>query len=262
MKYYVSFPIFYDCDLRCYYCFSADSMMTNTPPMRKVTVSHFNAFRDKFLSDAEEIVVELNGGETFLPINIATVTSFIKGTRNERIELQTNGIQPMDAYRALLPFKDRVLRIGFTYHRKMIDNVPSYRRAYESNVLMMRDLGFSVYVKEILFHEERASILENKKKWESLGVEFKIQDFKGAFLGLSGEGSAEYDREDWGLISNEYLRDTSDCRCKAGYKQLIVMRDGSIIGCYRMPEVVGDMIEGTYRPNYLVSLINKAILWT
>jgi hypothetical protein len=262
MKYYVSFPIFFDCDLRCYYCFSADSMMTNMPPVRKVTVSHYNAFKEKFLADAEEIVVELNGGETFLPTNVAAVTAFIKGTAAERIELQTNGIQPGDAYKELLPFKDRIFRVGFTYHRKMIDRVPSYRTLYEANVLMMKGLGFPVYVKEILFHDERGAILENKKRWESLGVEFKVQDFKGSFLGLSGEGSAEYDREDWGLISNEYIRDTSDCRCKAGYKQLIVMRDGSVISCYRMPEVVGNMVEGTYRPNYLVSLSKKAILWT
>lgn len=262
MKYYVSFPIFFDCDLRCYYCFSADSMMTNMPPVRKVTVSDYCRFRDKFLADAEEIVVELNGGETFLPINIAAVTSFIKGTDRERIELQTNGIQPEDSYRALLPFKDRVFRLGFTYHRKMIDRVPSYRTAYESNVLMMKSLGFHVYVKEILFHDERAAIEENRKRWEGLGVEFKIQDFKGAFLGLSGEGCFEYDTEDWGLISSEYIRDVVDCRCKAGYKQLIVMRDGSVISCYRLPEVVGNMVEGTYRPNYTVSLSKKAILWT
>jgi len=168
MRYYVNFPIFYDCDLRCFYCFSADSMRTNMPPVRRVTATDYNQFRAKFLADAEDIIVELNGGESFLPINNAAVINFMKRTP-DRIELQTNGIQPAEMYRTLLPFKDRIFRIGFTYHRKMIHTVPSYRDAFETNVRMMKVLGFPIYVKEILFHDERSAILENKKDgkdWE------------------------------------------------------------------------------------------------
>jgi organic radical activating enzyme len=262
MKYYVSFPLFYDCDLRCYYCFSADSMRTNMPPKREVTVTAYNKFRQKFFSDAEDIVVELTGGESFLPINNAVVVNFIKRTTTERIELQTNGIQPIDAYKTLLPFKDRLLRIGFTYHRKMIHNVLSYRNTYDSNVLAARDLGLPVYVKELLFHEERDAILENKRRWESLGVEFKIQDFKGSYLGVSKEGVADYTPEDHSLVSNEYVHNLGDCKCKDGYKQLIVMRDGSIISCYIVADIVGNMIDGTYRPNHYVSLMSKSLVWT
>jgi len=261
MKYYISFPIFYDCDLRCFYCFSADSMRTNMPPVRKVTATDYNRFRDKFLADAEDIIVELNGGESFLPINNAAVINFIKRT-SDRIELQTNGIQPAEMYKTLLPFKDRIFRIGFTYHRKMIHTIPSYREAYETNVRMMKVLGFPVYVKEILFHDERAAILENKKRWEHMGVDFKIQDFKGSFLGLSKDGVSDYTAEDQHLISAEYLHDQDDCRCKPGHKQLIVMRDGSIISCYVIQEVVGNMIDGTYRANHCVSLNRKALIWT
>jgi hypothetical protein len=261
MRYYVSFPIFYDCDLRCFYCFSADSMRTNLPPVRKVTATDYTRFRDKFLADAEEIIVELNGGESFLPINSAAVINFLKRTQ-DRIELQTNGIQPAEMYRKLLPFKERIFRVGFTYHRKMIDSVPSFRSTYEANVLMMKSLGFPVYVKEILFHDERDAILENKARWESLGIDFKIQDFKGAFLGLSKESVLDYTVEDQRLISGEYVHDQNDCRCKIGFKQLIVMRDGSIISCYVVPEVVGNMIAGTYNPRHYVSLVSKSLVWT
>jgi hypothetical protein len=236
-------------------------MMTNLPPVRKVTVEDYVRFKDRFLCDAEDIVVELNGGETFLPINIAAIKRFIKGTTTERIELQTNGIQPEEAYKEILPFRDRLFKIGFTYHRKMIDKVPSYRSAYERNVLMMKELGLPVYVKEILFHEEQDAILENKSKWESLGIDFKIQDFKGSFLGVSGEGIAEYTSDDWRLVSCEYIRNAGDCRCKAGYKQLLVMKDGTVISCYRMQEAVGNMIEGTYKSNYYVSLLDKKVVW-
>jgi hypothetical protein len=262
LKYYVSFPIFYDCDLRCYYCFSADSMRTNMPPPRQVTVSHYNAFREKFLADAEEIVVELNGGESFLPMNNAAVLNFIRRTETDKIELQSNGLQPGDMYKSLIPFKERILRLGFTYHRKMIHTVPSFRETYKNNVLMMRDLGFPIYVKEILFPEEREAIRENKAHWESLGVDFKVQDFKGSFLGSSGEQLSEYSPEDYVLLSNEYVRNQSDCRCKKGYKQLLVMRDGSILACYVIPDVVGNMIEGTYSPNYYVSFVSKSVVWT
>jgi len=262
MKYYVSFPIFFDCDLRCYYCFSADSMNTNMPPVRQVTATHYCNFRDKFLSDAEEIVVELNGGETFLPVNVAAVTNFMRRTGPELIELQTNGIQSEDAYKTLLAFRGRILRLGFTYHRKMIHSIPTYRRAYERNVLMMRDLGFPVYVKELFFTDEREAILDNKARWESLGVEFKVQDFKGSFLGLSGEEVVRYTAEDFKLISREYLRDDHDCRCKDGYKQLIVMRGGTIIACYLIQESVGDMIKCEYKPNYCVFMSEKRLIWT
>lgn len=261
MKYYVSFPIFFDCDLRCYYCFSADSMKTNMPPVRTVTVTDYNRFKDKFLADAEEIVVELTGGESFLPINTAAIINFIKRTTTERIELQTNGIQPVEMYKSLLPFKDRLLRIGFTYHRKMIHNVSSYRKTFASNVLMMKDLGFLVYVKELLFHEERDAILEHKRTWESLQVEFKIQDFKGANLGVSKEAVEDYTAEDWSLITPEYCRNISDCRCKEGYKQLIIMRDGSVISCYVIPDIVGHIIECTYSPNHYVNRIKKSLVW-
>lgn len=262
MKYYVSFPIFYDCDLRCYYCFSADSMSTNMPPRRLVTATDYCRFRDKYLGDAEEIIVELSGGESFLPINVAAVSNFIRRTDRERIELQTNGIQEEGSYRGLLPFKDRVFRIGFTYHRKMIHNVRTYRETYERNVIMMRDLGFKVYVKELLFVDERHAIEENKARWEGLGIDFRVQDFKGAYLGISGEETRKYTREDSCLVSPEYIRDLYDCRCKYGYTQLIVMRSGKIISCYALQEPVGDMIQCTYRPGYKVLIVEKRILWS
>ena len=49
---------------------------------------------------------------------------------------------------------------------------------------------------------------------------------------------------------------------KEGYKQLLVMRDGSILACYVIPDVVGNMIEGTYSPNYYVSFDSKSVVWT
>ena len=262
MKYYVSYPIFYDCDLRCYYCFYADEMRTNMPPLRRVTVPLYNKFRDKFLADAEEIVVELNGGESFLPINNATVLNFIKRTTTERIEMQSNGLQPPEMYKTLIPFKDRILRLGFTYHRRMIHSVPSFRQTYEKNVLMMRDQGFPVYVKEILFREEFDDIVENKSRWESLGVDFKVQDFKGSFMGTSQEQTEDYTPEEVRLISAEYMRAQNDCRCKPGYKQLLVMRDGSILSCYDIPDIVGNLIECTWKPNHYVCLDNKSLIWT
>lgn len=262
MKYYVNFPIFFDCDLRCYYCFSAGSMNTNMPPVRIVTATHYCAFRDRHLADAEDIVVELNGGETFLPMNVAAVTNFMRRTGPERIELQTNGIQPEDAYRAIRPFRDRIYRLGFTYHRRMIHSIQTYRRAFERNVLMMRDFGFPVYVKELLFVGERDRIAENGDRWRSLGVGFKVQDFKGASLGMSGEELPRYSTEDFAMISPEYLRDPNDCRCKHGYKQLIVMRDGTIISCFDIQESVGNMIDCTWRPNHFVSIAERRIVWT
>jgi len=128
---------------------------------------------------------------------------------------------------------------------------------------MMKDLGFPIYVKEILFHDERDAILENKKRWESLGVEFKIQDFKGSFLGISGEGISTYTIEDQNLISREYIRNIRDCRCKNGYTQLIVLRDGPIVPCYLTQEVIGNMIDGTYKPGYHVRRtdMSRSVVW-
>jgi len=91
-----------------------------------------------------------------------------------------------------------------------------------------------------------------------LGVDFKIQDFNGFFLGK--EGTSEYTPDDCLLISDEYIHDQNDCRCKVGYKQLIVMRDGSIISCYLIHGIVGNMIEGTYKLNYYVSLLKKSLV--
>jgi hypothetical protein len=126
---------------------------------------------------------------------------------------------------------------------------------------MMKNLGFPIYVKEILFHEDREAILENKAHWENLGVEFNMQDFKGSYLDISGEGVPSYTPEDQVLISSEYIRNIRDCRCKNGYTQLIVMRDGSIIPCYVLQEVIGNMVDGTYKPGYHVRMVDRSVIW-
>ena len=123
MKYYIQYPILFDCNLRCHYCFHHECFVTNYMAKPQFTVRDYVRFRDTHLKNAEDIVVHFHGGEPFLYTNINIILSFLRQAKVERIDLLTNGIQKRENYEKILQFKDRIDRIGFTYHRKIIGKI-------------------------------------------------------------------------------------------------------------------------------------------
>ena len=256
MKYLVHYPIYFDCNLHCDYCFHKEYFQTYMKiPKTRFNISHWNKFRDTHLVDAEEIIMNMYGGETFLETNTNIITHFIKYSKNEKLDLLTNGLVDMENYKKLVPFVDRVNRIGFTFHRKTINNVPSLIKTYEDNLTFMRDKGFAVYVKEILFPEFRYEILEDRKKWKEKGFEVKIQDFRQDGNKHSNERFDQIPL-DAIIIDQEYLHHGNICSCMKGYKNIIIRQGwdesshGDIIACWHDVKELGNIIDNSYDPNY------------
>jgi len=255
LKIYCAYPIGFDCNLRCNYCFHKDRFETNYTAKSKFTFQDYCKWRDKFIPDAEDILVNFHGGEPFMDGPTNTMCRFLRNTTKERLDLLTNGLQNKENYAKLLPFKDRINRIGFTYHRKMIHGIEYYMKKYEENILFLKEAGVSVYVKELLFVEERDAILANKQYWRDKGVCFKIQDFKGVDKGKGGEEINKYEPIDLLYIDQEYRKPREYCECIKGYKNILIRggwHDGDVLACFEDPAVIGNIQNMEYTPYTII----------
>jgi len=256
MKYFLCYPVAYDCNLRCHYCFHKERFESNyTDKRKRITFKQYEAWRNKFLSDATEIVVNFHGGEPFLDGNSNIMASFMRQTEMEKPDLLTNGLQKPENYDKMDPFLDRMYRIGFTYHRRIIDGVPAYKKKFEENVLRLQDKGYPVYVKELMFVDLHEETIKNKRYWKEKGVDFKIQDFKGTIRGKSQEEIPKYGPLEYLHISEEYRKPGDTCACLWGYKNVIIRggwNEGDVIACFEDPKVVGSIQEMWYDPGYKI----------
>ena len=254
-KIFLAYPISFDCNLHCYYCFHEEHFLNGYEQKRIFTIPQYITFRDTHLSDATEIIVHFHGGETFMETNVNTICAFLRATTMEKADLLTNGIQDRSNYEKIIQHKDRIHRVGFTFHRKIIAGVPSLVKRYEENVLYLHSQGIPVYVKELLFVDLREDIKEAKKYWTDKGISFKVQDFKGCDRGRSHEEFKKYEPEDYLLIDAEYKHGGEYCTCMKGYKSVLIRggwMDGSVLACFEDPVIVGSLLDNTYNGNYRV----------
>ena len=267
MRYFVAYPVSFDCDLHCSYCFHSNRHTTNydgaqgdsadTAVQRRFTLEDWCRFRDTYLADAEDILVHFHGGETFLPSNAHTILTFMRHTKMERADLLTNGLQEEDSYRTIAEYaaQGRVSRVGFTFHRRVIGNVPELVEKFKRNASFVRGLGVPVYIKELLFAGTRETLLAAKKIRDDLGFNYKIQDFKGGDRGRSFEEWRRYSAEDMLAIDSEYKRGGDECACMRGYRNILIRggwHDGDVLACFEDPTVVGSLQNNEYCRDYRV----------
>jgi len=273
MKYYIGFPISLHCNLRCFYCFNqefyqyVDNNIGNNKwrDKRPFTFEDYRKWRNKHLKDATDIVMHLFGGEPFCPQNVDDVYSILNFMDKERIDILSNGICDPLVIKRLEPYVHKFHRIGFTYHRACLKDSPILQERYEQNVLLVKQMGIPVYIKELLIKENRDLIFNNKRYWLSKGVHFKIQDFKGVDRGLSQEEYAKYTNLDHLLVDPEY-KHGKICSCMSGYRNIFIRgfdmadvwpKGGDVIACWHFPTVIGNIIEDWYNPNYTIERNNK-----
>ena len=261
MKYYVAYPISFDCNLRCSYCFHHERFYSNYTQHQGFTIKDYIRFRNTHFVNAEEILVHFHGGEPFLNTNINTICTVIRSLKVEKFDLLTNGLQDRSNYERIIPFRDRIQRIGFTFHRQMIAHVPSLVKQYEDNVMFLHEHGIPVYVKELLFPDQRDIIKESKRKWKELGIPFNVQDFKGFDRGKDRKEFKKYDALDILLIDSEYKKGGGYCTCKKGYKTVLIgghTLGGKVFACFEDMVIVGDIKKNEFNPNYRVKTNQKA----
>jgi len=262
LKWYIAYPISFDCNLRCSYCFHHERFYSNYTKHQSFTIDQYKTFRDTHLLPAEDLLMHFHGGEPFLDTNINTICTVIRSTTQERFDLLTNGLQDRDNYARILPYKDRIHRIGFTFHRKMIGHIPDLVKLYEDNLLFLRSNGINVYAKELLLHEDKEVIKGNKRRWKVLGIPFKIQDFKGYDRGKDFLEIQDYDEEDWYLVDFEYKKCNDTCTCLRGYKTLLIgghTLGGNVFACFEDMKIVGNISRNEFNPSYQVKRTKDGI---
>lgn len=271
MKYYIEFPIAISCNLHCTYCFHQEAFelekegrkhekfRTNRP----FTLDEYQLWRDKYLTDGEEFLVELHGGECSHPDNMNDVLYIIDNLSKERFQLQTNGLGNEDFYKELIKRKDKIDRMGFTFHRDMIADNSYLVNKYNNNVELLYNSGIKTYVKELLITSKRKEILENRSYWKNKGVEFRIQDFKGYGRGMTHEEYKNYTPFDALLLHQEYKHSGDICACRSGYKNVIIrgfdIFAGDVIACWNDPTVIGNICEDWYNPTYKIKRVENGI---
>ena len=263
MKYYIGYPISFNCNLRCSYCYNQEFFKrvdtgkgeNKWHSRRTFSFEDYRRWRDKHLSDGTDFIMHLFGGEPFCKQNSEDVFDIISFMNKERIDILTNGIGERSTMEKLKDFNpERFNRIGFTFHRKIMMNNPKLCERFKENVLLVKSMGYPVYVKELLLKEYRDSILSNKKYWLSQCVEFKVQDFKGEDKGISQEEYEKYTPIDHLLIDPEY-KHGNPCSCINGYKNLFIRgfdmadvwsKGADVIACWQDPTVIGNILEDWY----------------
>ncbi len=268
MKYFIQYPGYLVCNLRCPYCFHYKELSTGLSsggdPIGQggpnFTVEEYITWRDTHLNDAEEIVIHFHGGEPTIEKNIAHIEDFFSKSKLEHLDVLTNGLGPESSYNRLINIKDRIFRVGFTYHRTVINDNAELRKIFTNRVLMVKAAGIPVYVKEMLFLNHKSQILANKRFWEMMGVPVKIQDFKGYTRGEDFTELQRYTIKDLEIIDKEYIKTSATCSCLPGYRQIMIRggwQAGDILGCWIDPVVVGNIKDNTYDPRYKVEIEMK-----
>lgn len=253
MKYYVSYPIYIDCNLWCDYCwFTRSQHVTGDIGTIGITVEQWNCWRDTHLRDAEEILVEFTGGEPFVPQNVAVMRMFMDGTSAEQLDMLTNGIQPWCVYESFVKdYGPRIKRIGMSYHRMAMSRQQD--TLFRKNAARLRDLGVSVYIKELLAPQVYWDVLKARTGWEQEGFAVKWQDYKmprDMYHSVTGESFGV------AVMDQEYVRTVGHpCFCRYGYKTIIIhskWKAGDVIACWFNQVVVGNIVENTYNPDAVV----------
>jgi hypothetical protein len=241
MKVYLQYPIDIDCGLNCGYCFHTPHKQSYVKEPIRVTPQEYILWRDACLPNAEEIVVHFAGGEPFYGRNLDRIAQFLTSTDKEQIDLLSNGLgDPTTVSLFLNLFRDRINRIGFTYHRAVLSGHQWVR--YVRNVLRaVKILGKDrVYVKELLHPESEQVILRAAALWASHGVNFKLQDFRGT----AGTDAPELTLGQIRLIDPEYRHNGQFCTCRQGYRTLIIRGgcwDGDVMACWQVDRRVGNI---------------------
>lgn len=255
MNYYISYPLYIECNLHCWYCwFKKSHFDKGIIDCIGITPHQWCKWRDLYLKDAEIILVEFNGGETFLPRNVDVMDNFLYETSIEQIDLLTNGLMQEEIYvKFLKKWGSRLMRLGMSYHASIM-NDNQIRQFKENAHIIKKIIGNKLYIKEILVPERLKELLESKKSWEQQGYLVKVQDFKPIRDSRHHKSrSPLYALE---YVDIDYLKPMyQPCSCRQGYKTIIIQsrwNPGDILACWHDPVVVGNIIDCTYNPNYIV----------
>jgi len=297
-KIFMEVPIPIRCNLKCRKCFHAPAWAAESKGEKEYlekyhekavfTPQELVAWRDKFIGDYDEYLVELQGGECSydwksetpgVPGMYEVVFSLIEelGKNGKtKFQLQSNGLGNGEFYHKLfIKYGHMIDRIGFTYHRDELterseNECKRLNETFNTNVDSVLKLIKTVeempssptnhhihfYVKEILFPKYRDELREAKKYWENKGIEYRVQPYRSA-SGRDGYKNAIDDRR---LLHPEYVHAGETCSCRElyGIGTNVIIRGydyfaGDVLACWHNQLPVGSVTESWYKGGYYVS---------
>ena len=264
MKYLIQYPLSMDCNLRCEYCFNREYYLKDLFPQYKFFIEDYITFRDTHLLDKNtEITLRTWGGEPFVPSNIIILEELLNKLTIEKFDILTHGGCNTNQYAKLITRHNinKIERVGFTYHRLAILNyheIPAkeYNKKFMRNVLLLKEAGVNVYVKEILVHDEIEKTLNHREFWKQYDVPLKIQHYRNCGIQAIDEMGKIKDPKDITLIDDEYRtfnKETKLCQCKRGYRGLIIKQNGDVLACWHDQTSIGNVLTNTFSPRYYVT---------
>jgi pyruvate-formate lyase-activating enzyme len=173
LQVFVQYPGYVECGLKCPYCFHKEAWdlekegKKNTKYKDQIpfTFEDYQRWRDKFLPDATKFLMEIHSGEISYGKNKEHCLSLIDKADKETFQLQTNGMGSSNFYEELIKRKEKIDRIGFTFHRKVIlenKNKDKLAERFAQNVFLVAKSGIKVIVKELLIISLKNDIMRSK----------------------------------------------------------------------------------------------------
>lgn len=260
-KVFIQYPIPKICNLRCKYCFHSEYFNKREDTIKYelikgFTNDNFIAWMDKHIySSFDKIVIHPSGGEPFFSSNLQEIKILTEITSsNVTLDFLTNGLFDSSVISFILTIKEKIHRIGFTYHTDSLNEKSIIK--FKENVLTLNNHGISVYVKELFHKSDLVNILKRKTKWKKLGIKFKLQDFQNI-----DASSMKYNNIDLSFIDDEYKHQGKYCSCWQGYRSISIrgydFDAGSVIACWLDPKIIGNIVENTLSLNFCVNIDTK-----
>lgn len=268
VRWFIQYPIPKNCNLRCEYCFhqkyfklAATGAIRTNPKYdyylhRGFTLEEWNLWFNTYIKpNSAETIIHLQGGDPFCEQNLPIIFEFMDNT-NHVIDILTNGLgNTLILKNFFEQYKNRIHRIGFTYHRKTLSSL-NMSSKFRRNVKTAKHEGINVYVKEILFKDEIENILKHREYWNQFGIPLKIQDFQA----LDAKPQS-YTIKELNLISNEYKHKGAYCSCWDNWKSISIrgydFSSGDVVACWLDPKVIGNIADNTFNPNFKVYIDTK-----
>jgi hypothetical protein len=246
MKYFIQYPLYETCNLRCAYCLHGHNDITDVSQPAKEyqwTLEQYREWRNRNLYPGAEIVLHLATGEPCFGKNVRPMERLFIELHEEKFDILTNATIPMPAFWS--QYANRIQAIGATCHRKTMTPIQMTR--FGDNVRSMRDLGLPVYVKELLIRSELEAILRDRDQWSSLGIPVKLQHY--CCTGCKWDTDGRIDETMLKYVDDIYRTydfEIDECRCRAGYEGIIIRMDGRVLTCWHDQRVIGSIQDCTY----------------
>jgi len=204
-----------------------------------------------------------SGGEPFITENAVLCRELIEycSSSIQRYEFLTNGLFNKEDTEFLRGYISKIRRIGFTYHRRMIQNKPDLIEQFYDNLRYIKNMGILVYVKELLRVEDKDAILEHRRYLkDKYGVPLKIQDYKGDNRGLDLREQRQYTDADCDLVDIEYKHPAGfPCTCLRGYRGIAIRGydeySGNVIACWQDPVIIGNIQDMRFNSSFIVNML-------